>query len=496
MSLDTRITQFREPCDCQLPVINPATSIGPVAYHCVKHRSAIIDSPGDFLDAYADRIEEARALSFHDTCAHHTTRYTCPEVSWSRIERARYQQLLFKLKADCGICLALWSLVNGLAGTRGQLFTPYWTAHLQVDVRDSPRYLLGIDNPALSWKDVDVRQRHRAEVPNCFEVVTSSRAKRYLHFAGTPRRISCPAYFVSSMIPTPRLACEQCKKRKIRCNKGSPCSACKHADLQCHTVQRARLPRGKSGKSRAHNTQLEDRVARIESLLAQQSRVSSESSSISSSDEPTRTATSMFSSNYTKGSASVYFPAVTVASFVASEFWTALSEEVQGLRETIENTDDGLEDFNNGSGFMNEQDANDTSSPCAILFRQTRSDTMGRASRLPSHAHMELLEVFRMRVDSVYKILHWPSVLSKTHASSDGLRAVSSTSRLDLLETSICFMAICSITDDEARTMGLGVRLEALQTYRSAVEALLAKSNLLTNPNLTELQAFVIYLVR
>jgi hypothetical protein len=65
----------------------------------------------------------------------------------------------------------------------------------------------------------------------------------------------------------PRLSCEQCRRRKTRCNKEMPCSSCKTSGLRCEFVLRARLPRGRSGKIRSKNAMLESRVARIEELL-------------------------------------------------------------------------------------------------------------------------------------------------------------------------------------------------------------------------------------
>jgi hypothetical protein len=292
------------------------------------------------------------------------------------------------------------------------------------------------------------------------------------------------------MIPAPRLACEQCKRRKIRCNKGSPCLACKNADLQCHTVQRARLPRGKSSKSRAHNSQLEDRVARIESLLVQQLQTTSYPISVSSNNQAVSTATSTLPQVQLTDTAPAYLSTVAtpMASFVAPEFWTALSEEVQGLRETIEDSEDELGNLTSCDGT-----ANDTSNTCAMLFPQTRTQTVGIASSPPSSARLELLEHFKSRVDSVYKILHWPTVSSMTlQCRSTEACPVADA---ELLEYSIYFMAICSMTNEEAKAMGLGERIEALQAYRSTVEALFTKSCLLTSPTLVALQAFVIYLV-
>jgi hypothetical protein len=71
------------------------------------------------------------------------------------------------------------------------------------------------------------------------------------------------------MDPKPRLSCAQCRRRKKKCNKGVPCAACREAGLNCDVIQRARLPRGRSAKTKNQNTLLEDRVARIEQLLKQ-----------------------------------------------------------------------------------------------------------------------------------------------------------------------------------------------------------------------------------
>ena len=75
------------------------------------------------------------------------------------------------------------------------------------------------------------------------------------------------------MDPIPRLACQQCKQRKIKCDKGAPCSACRNAGLSCHAIQRARLPRGKTAKSRSANTNMETRITRIERLLQEYKKV-------------------------------------------------------------------------------------------------------------------------------------------------------------------------------------------------------------------------------
>lgn len=65
-----------------------------------------------------------------------------------------------------------------------------------------------------------------------------------------------------------KLSCDECRQRKTKCDKGSPCSACKHAGTNCTTVQRARHPRGRSGNTKKR-TVLETRVAQLEDLVKQ-----------------------------------------------------------------------------------------------------------------------------------------------------------------------------------------------------------------------------------
>jgi hypothetical protein len=295
-----------------------------------------------------------------------------------------------------------------------------------------------------------------------------------------------------SMIPAPRLACEQCKCRKIRCNKGSPCSACKNADLHCHTVQRARLPRGKSGKVRRQNKVLEDRVARIESLLAQQAESRSGSCSTSSGNHIFTTSTG---SNTGLGNvASSLHVGAKSAAYVAPDFWIALSQEVHGLREILE--DSGEEDEEEISTNSVPEQVLATPSTGTVLFPYVDYHVNMTAPAISVEMRTKLLQIYRTRVDSVYKILHWPTVLSMIRVSHESKAGTSPILSVQVLEHSIYFMAICSLATDESEDMGLGERLGMLQNYRLAIEGMLAESGLLQSPDLAVLQAFVIYLVR
>lgn len=57
------------------------------------------------------------------------------------------------------------------------------------------------------------------------------------------------------------------RQRKARCDKLNPCSNCRRAGVKCNPVERQRLPRGRSGAKRAHNTELKARISRLENLI-------------------------------------------------------------------------------------------------------------------------------------------------------------------------------------------------------------------------------------
>lgn len=70
--------------------------------------------------------------------------------------------------------------------------------------------------------------------------------------------------------PRVRLTCEACRQRKTKCDKSNPCSGCQRLGLVCVSVERARLPRGRTQKTAGRvgsDKDLSERVVRLEKLL-------------------------------------------------------------------------------------------------------------------------------------------------------------------------------------------------------------------------------------
>jgi hypothetical protein len=65
-----------------------------------------------------------------------------------------------------------------------------------------------------------------------------------------------------------RLTCQPCARRKVKCDKKSPCTNCLKHKILCVAVERPRCPRGRSGKrATSHHEQLRDRIAKLEQKI-------------------------------------------------------------------------------------------------------------------------------------------------------------------------------------------------------------------------------------
>lgn len=168
--------------------------------------------------------------------------------------------------------------------------------------------------------------------------------------------------------------------------------------------------------------------------------------------------------------------------------------QIADLRETIEQSDEEPD-----LSEPTSTNAIPPSSPCQLLFRSASScrhkSTVQSWPKLTDAARSILLRLYCERVDCLYKILHWPTVLADIQRLSTGTIETFRLVWIRTLELSIFLMALCSITDDEAKQFGLGDRKGLIEQYREACEMAFTEADLLQKPNLVILQALVIYLV-
>nr|POE76209.1 c6 finger domain transcription factor nscr [Quercus suber] len=268
------------------------------------------------------------------------------------------------------------------------------------------------------------------------------------------------------MDPTPprvQLSCEQCQRRKTKCDKTSPCHACRKAGLNCTSVQRHRLPRGRSGNTKANasiNAALKDRVIKLEAAVQRLQR-----------EEPTVPT----------------LRAENDDSFVAPGFWDELMDAVGGLRDVLEAPDvESDESSLVPSPEPARSGARNADGAAALLLGGSGSSVPTQASRPSSQERAWLHGLYRDRVDKIFKVLHWPTA----HAAVDYESTTQVTVEVEALEYAIYFVAVCTTMPYEFEN-----RDSTIGRYRLASEAALIRANLLTTRSLTTLQAFVLYLV-
>ena len=231
---------------------------------------------------------------------------------------------------------------------------------------------------------------------------------------------------------------------------------------------------------------LATRVARLENILRQldgQLKPKSEAEEPSAMDE--------------MQDSSQYQPvpdADKISSLYAKDIWLTLSQEVTGLRETLEASDeeDAVMD-------TLQEEANDRSGcgtlPSSVLFNCPSSLADDPIEPASPHMRSALLRIYQERVDCVFKITHWPTVVTIIEKQYEPSQYQSSSSpSTKALEFSIYFLAICSVSDEESQNMFLERKQLLLQRYCRASDLMLSRADLLTRPDLTVLQAFVIHL--
>jgi hypothetical protein len=361
----------------------------------------------------------------------------------------------------------------------------------------------------MSWKKKRMDQRRKESVP-CFGICGPGIT--VLAFIGISSRLtSVPNAFLRPILLPSRLdtsgtlqsltredntrigmtaaavklSCERCRRRKTKCDKGSPCSNCKDAEISCTGIERARLPRGPSGKVKNRNAVLATRVARLEGILRRvegQTQPSGDGSDLPTMFETAESISYLHPSDVDK-----------LSQLYAKDIWSSLSEEVTGLRETLEASDDDGEP----PEAVQERTDNIVSSGAfsrRILFAYS-SPLDGESLDPPSRQmRSRLLHLYQERVDCLFKITHWPTVFTTIEKQYTDNHYRPSLPSTQALEFSVYFLAICSINDHESQEMFLENRQSLVQRFRVAAEMLISKANLLNSPDLITLQAFVIYL--
>ncbi|PHH89545.1 hypothetical protein CDD83_5804 [Cordyceps sp. RAO-2017] len=256
------------------------------------------------------------------------------------------------------------------------------------------------------------------------------------------------------------LACLQCQRRKIRCDRASPCANCVRQGARC--VPAAVAPR----RRRFPERELLDRLRLYERLLRQHGIA--------------------FEPLHGPSSSSVQPPFDDVPeaprqSETTVDFLGAIS------RVTL---DDGDGDGDDGdAGDADQEQANDH----FLLFGSPRPDV------LVSALHPEQAQVFRLwqtyldNVNPLLKVTHTPTLQPRIIDTAGDFANVAPS--LGALIFSICCVSIRSLAEDDCRARFGSPRKPLLAGYRLACQQALLRCRALRCDDIDGLTALYLYLV-
>ncbi|KAH2495777.1 hypothetical protein KXW70_003243 [Aspergillus fumigatus] len=247
-----------------------------------------------------------------------------------------------------------------------------------------------------------------------------------------------------------RLTCQACTRRKVKCDKKSPCTNCLKHGITCVVVERPRWPRGRSGNQAISREQdLSDRVAKLEQLIE----------GLSHSKRGTGNGSSSGGEN-------------TIPSSGRSP--KSPSERAQTT-----------EDLFHLQPSVIRQSADS---------RERHPENHPELPSEPVRRRI-LVDIFLRQVDPILKVLHRPSLCAYLLEGKPYLDYAPEHPVPAALASAVFYMASSSLAEDQCLALLAERKETVLARYNDETMTALARVDFLVTNHLTVLQAFVLSLV-
>ncbi|KAI9926865.1 hypothetical protein ASPWEDRAFT_72871 [Aspergillus wentii DTO 134E9] len=297
-----------------------------------------------------------------------------------------------------------------------------------------------------------------------------------------------------SKAPTPsvRLSCEMCRQRKVKCDKLSPCTNCQRFGAICVPVERARLPRGRSGRpatgtaerSSDLDADLEDRVSKIEQMLQNLARTNAPEKAPTAPNNignQENSHTSLSSESNSPGSTeSVKSPKIDA--YLGSTFWADLLQQTQDLRQTV-----------------NRDTENQPQIPTEAPWQSLVFGSSGHGSDpnlpLDLRTRHQLVHIYLEKVDPVFKIIHRPSLSAFLLDGKPYLSYERGDPAPTALSYALYYTSVCVIEEEKCLLLFGASKELVVPRFQKAAESALVQADFMTTNDLTVLQAYVLTLI-
>ncbi|KAF2866035.1 hypothetical protein BDV95DRAFT_210563 [Massariosphaeria phaeospora] len=323
-------------------------------------------------------------------------------------------------------------------------------------------------------------------------------------------------------------SCVVCRKRKVRCDKQSPCSNCRRANIACVLPSTDRPPRWARRLERITNNaaaaseapgveKVMERLHTLENLVREltgqleQARAASGHNSpemdtsgdspLNHPMEPQRETALVADAGDMPGQfGRMVLQDTSRSRYVSSSFWVRVNDELDGLKMDTRGLAEEEYDSSEDEATPAQADSSPkldrtTSEYSAFLFQHNPSGPLPELSDfrpLPSQIPF-LVEVFSENVHVFIRVVHLPTIVKMVRdMRGSGMKRLTPSN--EALMFSIYFSAINSMEDDDVITNFGSSRTELMLKYRLGFEHALAKADFLNAPDIVRVQAFALFL--
>ena len=294
------------------------------------------------------------------------------------------------------------------------------------------------------------------------------------------------------------LSCTHCRQRKVKCNKVLPCLPCQRLGLECIFPDRARNPKKKRSGTRTSNEELLARLSRMEQLIG---RMEGDGKSIKEEPKHSPTPIAASTEQTRKSSADdvqlgekdeTTPPSDGFNRYIASGFWRSLTSEVEGLRQAVDEESDGEDN----SPASNPSTHGTHTSHSSVMFGSSYNTPQNlRPLHPPTSQISHLCEIYLSNVDSVFKVLHAPTLRKIVSNAASNLDDIPTDNYVEPLLFSMYYGAITSLTNEQCLQSFQDGRDSLLSKYRAGVERALTNADFLNTTEMGTLQALTIFLI-
>ncbi|KAJ5692287.1 hypothetical protein N7462_001710 [Penicillium macrosclerotiorum] len=317
--------------------------------------------------------------------------------------------------------------------------------------------------------------------------------------------------------PKPR-SCIVCRSRKVRCDKQSPCSNCRRANIACIFPPTDRPPRWTRRLERPLTDDAMERIRTLENLVrdltAQLEQANARAASLSGSSPGLHSAagsteeTAHQANPYVSNSpyAQHQFGRLVVqdankSRYVGSGFWSRVNDEINQIKmdtggashhEEFDSSES--EGWSPENALSTQEFDREPEERHAFLFRHNLSSAapdLRGFHPLPSQIPF-LLDVFSENVNIFVQYIHIPTVTKMIRDLRGDMTGL--TPPNEALMFSIYYAAVTSMEEEDVMVNFGTTKMELNLKYRLGLEHALAKADFLNVPDLVLLQAFAIFL--